>query len=79
MATVTTNHGTYSGRTVESIIRREYGRKAHLLGCNIVTSDQHGHHVLGRVIDCEGRSEAAEAYDQQMADAVEAGFIEAAR
>ena len=30
MTTITTNHGTYTGRTVESIIRREYGRKARI-------------------------------------------------
>ncbi len=27
-AMIRTNHGTYTGRDVESIVRREYGRKA---------------------------------------------------
>ena len=31
MATLTTNHGTFTGRTPESIIRREYGRDASLV------------------------------------------------
>ena len=30
--TITTEHGTYTGRSVETIIRREYGRKAEFKG-----------------------------------------------
>lgn len=29
-ASITTDHGTYTGRTVASIIRREFGRKAYV-------------------------------------------------
>jgi hypothetical protein len=31
MTTVKTNHGTYTGRTLDSIVRREYGRRAEAL------------------------------------------------
>lgn len=69
-ATLRTSHGTYTGRTLESIIRREYGRKAYIWGAtdHIVYTDQYGTHVLATIIDWEGRSEAAEAYDAEQAE-----------
>lgn len=61
MTTIKTNHGTYTGRTVDTIIRREYGRHAQFrpasdpnspeVGLVVRPDRQHGgHHVLGRVL-----------------------------
>lgn len=57
-ATLTTNHGTFTGRTIESIIRTRYGRRAHWgQGDFVVVTDKYGTHVLARIIRAEGDRE----------------------
>ena len=67
MSTLTTNHGTFTGRTPESIIRREYGRDAYLVlpayrgaphAGRVARADLYGVHVLATVYGFE-RTEAA--------------------
>ena len=67
MATLTTNHGTFTGRTPESIIRREYGRDAYLVlpayrdathAGRVARTDLYGVHALATVHSFE-RAEVA--------------------
>ena len=51
MTTIATTHGEYTGRTVETIIRREYGRKATRSGNLIIEpAVTGGYSVLGTLI-----------------------------
>ena len=68
MATLTTNHGTFTGRTPESIIRREYARDAYLVlpayrdaphAGRVARTDLYGTHVLATVHSFE-RTETAQ-------------------
>ena len=68
MSTLTTNHGTFTGRTLESIIRREYGRDAYLVlpadrnaphAGRVARTDLYGVQVLATVRSFE-RTETAE-------------------
>lgn len=86
-ASITTEHGTYTGRTVESIIRREYGRSAivhwssdrNAPEAGMVLSGrpgQDGARVLATLRRAEGdRDTAAEdrEWDQMLED-IEAGY-----
>lgn len=77
-ATITTNHGTYAGRTVETIVHREYGRRAEVMWSKdandhragtIVQPSRESYTVLASLISYEGRSEAVEAAaDERSAD-----------
>lgn len=72
MTTITTNHGTYTGRTLESIIRREYGRRAFVRPSRSRDASQAGqiiqeaqgntggYEVLAVLHSWEGRSEETE-------------------
>jgi hypothetical protein len=62
-AQITTNHGTYAGRTVQSIVRREYGRRARVkwsadrndpYAGMVVRDDRYGTHVLATLRSVEG-------------------------
>lgn len=48
--TITTQHGTFTGQTVQSIIRREYGRRAEFKG----SADRNTPHA-GKVVRWENR------------------------
>lgn len=57
MTTIQTNRGTYTGKTLDSIIRREYGQKAEVLGNNITVPYKYGGSVvLGTVISIDGET-----------------------
>ena len=72
MTTIYTNHGEFTGRTVESIIRREYGRKATFRPSANPNSpeagmivepnayDRQAFNVLATVYSWEGKREARE-------------------
>lgn len=54
LVTVATSHGIFTGRTIDSIIRRVYGRNAYLVSSAgrlgmIVKKNKYGTHVLGQV------------------------------
>lgn len=58
MITITTTHGEFRGRTIDSIVRREYGRSAEARRSAdrnapewgmVVRTDEHGTHVLARI------------------------------
>lgn len=68
-AQITTTHGTYAGRTAQSIVRREYGRKARVrwyadrnapAAGMIVRRDRYGTHVLATLYAAEGAIEVDE-------------------
>ena len=59
MSSITTNHGTFTGKTVESIVRREYGRKAIVHGGFIVKPEgEQRFTVLADLRAVEGEREA---------------------
>jgi hypothetical protein len=76
-ATIKTNAGEYTGNTVESIVRREYGRKAYVLWTrdpnnphsNIVRDDPTakpwGAHVLDTLLWWEGDREDSTYGDKE--------------
>lgn len=60
MTMIRTSHGTFTGKTVGSITRREYGRNAYMVTSGdpnspevayVVRTDKHGTHVLAKVFD----------------------------
>lgn len=68
-AQITTTHGTYTGRTAQSIVRREYGRDARIRWSAdrnnpsagmVVRTDQYGTHVLATLHAAEGAIETDE-------------------
>jgi hypothetical protein len=79
-ATITTNHGTLTGRSVETIIRREYGPRSTIRWSHDASSPDAGliveparesYSVLATLISYEGTSEtrdgarAARAEDEE--------------
>lgn len=65
-ATITTNHGTYTGRSVETIVRREYGHNARVLWSRDASAPHAGtivkpageaSFVLANLISYDGRSD----------------------
>jgi hypothetical protein len=65
-ARITTTHGTFTGRTAQSIVRREYGRTARIrwyadrndpAAGMIVRHDRHGTRVLATLRSAEGAIE----------------------
>jgi hypothetical protein len=65
-AQITTSHGTFTGRTAQSIVRREYGRTARIVWSAdrnnpaagmIVRRDRYGTHVLATLYAAEGAIE----------------------
>lgn len=68
-AQITTTHGTFAGRTVQSIVRREYGRTARVEWSAdrnnphagmIVRTDKYGTHVLATLYAAAGEVETDE-------------------
>lgn len=62
-AAITTTHGEFTGRTVQTIVRREYGRTARIQWSAdsnnpaaglIVRDDKHGTHVLATLRSYDG-------------------------
>jgi len=63
-ATIRTNHGTYTGRTVSTTVRREYGRRATVrwsadpnapeAGLIVEPASTGGHLVLATLRDYDG-------------------------
>jgi hypothetical protein len=68
-AQITTTHGVFTGRTAQSIVRREYGRAARVrwyadrnnpAAGMIVRRDKYGTHVLATLYAAEGAIETDE-------------------
>lgn len=68
-AQITTTHGEFTGRTAQSIVRREYGRRARVrwyadrnapAAGMIVRRDRYGTHVLATLYAAKGEIETDE-------------------
>jgi len=68
-AQITTTHGEFTGRTAQSIVRREYGRRARVkwsadrndpAAGMVVRTDRYGTHVLATLYAAEGTIETDE-------------------